>query len=491
MARRALSPCWALAIALLAVGAPFGAGAAPPQEPIVGRGALRGALAKLLADPALQGARSSLLVRDLRRGQDLFAHEADTPRNPASGAKLLTAAAALELIGPAYTFTTSLRGARPSAGVLPADLYLVGGGDPMLGERDLWALVQALVAEGVREVSGDLVLDASRYDDQVWPPAYDQKSSDAAFQAPVAALALGFSVLTLRVHPGSAVGQPARVSVQPQGAPVTVDNQALTGKGSRARLRASVLQGRRGDVVRVRGRIGLAAKRQLIRRRATRPVLLAGATLRQLLEQSGVRLRGTVRVGAAPADLPMLAEHRSRPLAEIVSAMGKYSNNFIAEMLIKELAVASGERPGTSAAGVAAVATLFEQRDLHRVGLQVTNGSGLYDANRVSAHSLVDLLAAVEADPRLGPDFVAGLAVAGRDGTLRQRFRDRRAHSARQHVRAKSGTLSGVASLSGYAWARDGSPLAFACLLEDVRSLEGARRTLDRIAAALARYQPR
>jgi len=189
--------------------------------------------------------------------------------------------------------------------------------------------------------------------------------------------------------------------------------------------------------------------------------------------------------------LTLVASHRSRPLAEIVAGMGKYSNNFIAEMLLKELAVAAGSRPGTSTAGAAVLTRLFETRDLRREGLQVSNGSGLYDANRISARSLVELLASLHGDPRLGPDFVAGLAVAGRDGTLLRRFRDPRARAGRQLVRAKSGTLAGVASLSGYAWARDGTPLAFSCLLEEVRSLEAARVMLDRIATALTRYQPR
>jgi len=452
---------------------------------------MRRALAKLVDGPLLQGVATSLLVRDLRRGRDLFAHGADTPRNPASGTKLLTAAAALAELGPEFTFVTELRGPAPAGGVIPGDLYLVGGGDPMLGERDLWALVQSLAAQGVREVRGDLVLDAGRYDDQVWPPAYEQKSSDAAFQAPVAALAVGYSSVTVQVVPGDAQGKPARVVALPSGAPVTVDNRASTGRGRGARLRVSVVQGRTGDVARVRGRIGLASAPRSYRRRATRPVRLAGGVAQHLMEHAGVRIRGRLRTGPAPEGLTLVASHRSRPLAEIVAGMGKYSNNFIAEMLLKELAVAAGSRPGTSTAGAAVLTRLFETRDLRREGLQVSNGSGLYDANRISARSLVELLASLHGDPRLGPDFVAGLAVAGRDGTLLRRFRDPRARAGRQLVRAKSGTLAGVASLSGYAWARDGTPLAFSCLLEEVRSLEAARVMLDRIATALTRYQPR
>ncbi len=478
------SATWLSALALAAAGTTAQA-AAPSIE---GPQALATEFDAILADPALVGLRTGVLVRDLETGQDLYTRDAAEPMNPASGSKLLTAAAALAALGPATVFQTELRGPAPEGSVLPGDLCLHGGGDPYFLERDLWELVRGLEERGLHELRGDLILDASRYDDRVWPPAYDQKPSDAAYQAPVAALALGFTSLELRVTPGTAVGEPARLTVAPLGAPVVIDNTATTVRGRGARLSVTVVQAAGGDRVSLRGRIGLAQGERVYRRRATRPVRLVAGVLERLLERAGLRLTGQIRYDLCPPAARVLAQHDSPPLRELVALMNKHSNNFMAEMLVKELAAAAGGKPASSARGVAELRRILEARQLWGRRMRVSNGSGLYDANRVTAQDMVGLLQDMAADPELGPEFLASLAVAGRDGSLRHRFDEPGARAGLQKVRAKSGTLARVSTLTGYAVADDGHRLAFSFLFEEVESLPAATRALDRMAAALVRY---
>ena len=459
------------------------------DESIRGAGRLSGTIREVLDDPALQDARISLLVRDLDQDRDLFVHKPLLALNPASGTKVITGSALLSQLGGAYTFVTKVQGLPPDRGAIASDLVLVGGGDPLLRERDLWALTQQLADLGLREVRGDLVLDHTRYDDRIWPPAYEQKGSDAAYQAPVAALAVGFSALRIRVLPGIGAGKAARVSVSPRGAPLTIDNRITTRRGRGARLSVSVVQGRNGDIVRLRGRIGRKHRGKLFMRRATRPVALAGGVFRELLSRAGIVVRGQTRQGRSHEGLKTLAEHRSLSLGILVALMNKHSNNFMAEMLLKELSLARGAEQGSSEEGARALMAFFRERGLPSDGMVLRNGSGLYDANRVSARGLVALLQDMADDPLLGPEFISSLAVAGVDGTLLHRFAERETRPAVSRVRAKSGTLARAISLSGYVWAADSTRLAFACLIEDFRSLAGARRALDRIGALLARYE--
>jgi D-alanyl-D-alanine carboxypeptidase/D-alanyl-D-alanine-endopeptidase (penicillin-binding protein 4) len=192
---------------------------------------------------------------------------------------------------------------------------------------------------------------------------------------------------------------------------------------------------------------------------------------------------GVVAAGGAGVR-PELARVESRPLAQLIHALGKRSDNFCAEMLLKAIGRKETSAAGTSAAGAAAIEAYLRARGAHVPGTRIVNGSGLYDAERLSAFTLTRVLALAHTDPRIGPELVAALAIGGVDGTLHTRFRP---EAPERNVRAKTGTLANVVALAGYLLGP--RPLAFAILVNGLKPGQTgeARARIDSALAPLAK----
>jgi D-alanyl-D-alanine carboxypeptidase/D-alanyl-D-alanine-endopeptidase (penicillin-binding protein 4) len=230
----------------------------------------------------------------------------------------------------------------------------------------------------------------------------------------------------------------------------------------------------------------VAADSRVVRytRRADDPRLLAGYALKALLERASVRVSGDVKLGTARGHV--LAKHSSAPLSTLLYALGKQSDNFYAEMIFRGLGGEAKGRPAKSGDAAEVVTKWLEHVSAGEPGIVIKNGSGLFDANRVTAWSTVELLRWAWLDPSVQPEFVAQLAVGGVDGTLHKRFRS---ELTKRRIRAKTGTLDDVISLSGYLL-RDGGrgPIAFALLFNHVAGKQDtARHAADRFVELVAR----
>jgi D-alanyl-D-alanine carboxypeptidase/D-alanyl-D-alanine-endopeptidase (penicillin-binding protein 4) len=221
-------------------------------------------------------------------------------------------------------------------------------------------------------------------------------------------------------------------------------------------------------------------------KRVDDPQLLAGFALRSMLEESGVKVSGDVKLvpGGKGEKDGVLARHESEALSTLLYALGKNSDNFYAEMIFKSLASEAKARPGKSADSAEIVAKWVEKNDLSDAGFVVKNGSGLFDANRTTAFAMAKLLRFAWQDPNMKSEFVAQLAIGGVDGTLHKRFRNARAHRA---IRAKTGTLDDTIALSGYVLAPPGkSPVAFSILFNKVAgSASVARIAADKLVSTI------
>nr|MDQ3036840.1 D-alanyl-D-alanine carboxypeptidase/D-alanyl-D-alanine-endopeptidase [Myxococcota bacterium] len=197
-----------------------------------------------------------------------------------------------------------------------------------------------------------------------------------------------------------------------------------------------------------------------------------------------IRSGDRVRVGAAPADGALLAQHSSRPLGELISAMGKQSDNFVAEMVFRVLG-AERHRPGRVEDSVAVVREVLRDAGVDPDRVQIVNGSGLFDGNAIASRDLAQLLAWVYQQPGLRPEYVAHLAIGGVDGTLSGRLRDL---PRPRIVRAKTGTLDDAIALSGYVLGPDADrAVAFSVLVNGARGRHGPARALcDGVARAIA-----
>ena len=465
------------------------------QQPARGPAALTTAIDAAIGSrqSSLGSARVGISVVDIASGAIIYERDSLAAYNTASNTKLVTTAAALALLGPDFRLRTeALGGSLSDKGVLSGDLYLRGRGNPGFGVDAMAELVRALEDAGVAAIEGGVVIDQSYFDDVDTPPHFDeQPGENAAFRAPVASTSLNFNMVSLVVRPARSRRGPAHIAVDPESEYIEIDNAVKTVSRGRTRLRLD--QETKGGhlVLRLSGQIRIEARDQRIRLRIPDPTLYLGTAMVARLRRSGIKVGSkVVRAGQAPDDATLLALHESPPLAVLLRGLGKYSNNYVAEMILKVIGaerVARGE-PATWQQGTGAVSHfLTEQAGFAPGSFQYGNGSGLFESNRFTPRQLTQLLRVAYRDFRWGPDYVASLSLGGADGTLSRRFVDT---AAERLIRAKTGTLASVSALSGYA-AHDGrAPVAFAILINDLPPWKGgqARALQDAVAVALVRY---
>ena len=488
--RRALFTAGAL-LALLTLPAPGAADPPPPPRSRAGPGTpstaprvdpapILDAIQKLAADVQRWGGSVGVSVIDLRTGETLAALADHQAYNPASNAKLATAAAALRVLGAQHRFLTGLYGAIEADGV--DDLVLRGDGDPSLRTADLWAMAAELRAAGVRRVRRILV-DQSAFDDRYVPPAFEQQPNEwAVFRAPVSPVSLDENTVIVSVR-GAKAGKDAAVEVEPPGFVELAGTVATTKKDDPDR----VTIGLEAKGARLAGHLaGTVPEGRVVRmaRRVDDPRLLAGYALRAVLRQVGIEVKGEVKIGGE-GRTSLLAAHRSATLAELLFALGKNRDNFYAETLFKAIGERAKGAPRPADAGADAVRRTLEDLGAFEPGVAVKNGSGLFDADRTTPAATTALLRAMWRDTSAAPEYLAQLSIGGVDGTLRSRFRD---FAGTHAIRAKTGTLDAVAALSGYILAPPGrSPLAFAVLVNGIPGkVSAARPSMDRIVEAAA-----
>lgn len=370
-------------------------------------------------------------IRVMDGDRVLYEANAEIPVTPASITKLFTAASALDVLGADARLRTTVRAAAlPVEGVVAGDLWLVGGGDPVLG-TEAWAgqlgsaprlytsldvLADRVVAAGIRRVEGRVVGDESRYDANRYVDTWPDRLIADAEAGPLSALTVNNGFRTWG-HPGIPFDDPA------------------------------------AD---------------------------AAGILAELLAARGVTVTAPAAAGPAGTSAVEVAAVEGPTVGELVHFMLRDSDNGTAELLVKELGLQRfGE--GSTAAGVRAVRELLGGAGIPLAGVTVADGSGLSDAARLTCTAVTTLLTTQAAD-------LAGmLAVAGQDGTLARRFLGT---PVAGRLRAKTGSLDGVAALGGYVDNSSGTTLAFAYVVNGLAHGRSARSLQDALAAALVTTAP-
>ncbi|MBS2029441.1 MAG: D-alanyl-D-alanine carboxypeptidase/D-alanyl-D-alanine-endopeptidase [Deltaproteobacteria bacterium] len=428
--------------------------------------ALRSACEDVVARTTLQRARAGILVAT-EDGKVVYQHDADELLNPASNVKLFSSAAALVRLGPDYRWETDflLRDPIKSNGEVK-DLYVRGNGDPTLGTQQLYEIVAELYHQGLRTITGTIYLDDSYFDGDRVGPGFDQETSDRAYMAPTGALSLNANAVEINVFPGAGSGAPARVELEPASDYFNVTSNAVTVRSSdlgRVQVKLSV-DGEK-QKLEVKGRVPFDKPGTVLYRKVDRPDLYFGATLKQLLKDRGIKFRGKIKHAQTPQDAKIFYGYESDPLAVAVRRMNKTSSNFIAEQLVKTLGANQKGPPGSWTNGVEAIEDFLEQEvGIPRGTYVMKNGSGLNDTNRFSASQIVKLLGYMEKRFQTAPEYLTSLGIAGKDGTVRGRMEGT---DAAGRLRAKTGTLDGVTSLSGIVESVGGQKFLFAMVVND------------------------
>lgn len=427
-------------------------------------------------------------LRDLGSGRELAGEGATKQLNPASNQKLVTAAVALSELGPDFHYHVGVLG-QLEDGTAPR-LVLRGDGDPTFSYADLRGFAERLVALGLKKVSGDVLVDQSAFDDQYTPPAFDQQPGEwAAFRAPVSAVSLDRNSTTLHVFP-TQPGQLARVEFEPPGY-VSVQGEVRTEKGKkRDHVGLTMKPHGLGLGAQVSGGLPAGDTVVHITRRIDNPEIYAAVVLKHALQSLGVEVLGEPKRGGEDETAELVGRD-SVPLATLVQQLGKASDNFYAETLFKTLGAVKRGRPGSAENAAQVAFDWLKLRQLADDGLRISNGSGLYDANRVSARTFTRVLEMAYLDPAISRAYQDQLAIGGLDGTLRTRFF---ALKNRRSVRAKTGTLNKVTALSGYVFGPEQETgVAFSILVTGTSDHAGARQRIDALVLELsdALWQPK
>jgi D-alanyl-D-alanine carboxypeptidase/D-alanyl-D-alanine-endopeptidase (penicillin-binding protein 4) len=487
--------------AILAVVAVLAYASAPRPAPAAAQGPAPGAVPAghdvqtplvLALEPQVAAALrvSSALgvhVIDLESGATVYAYSPDEPRVIASNTKLLTTAATLHALGPAYFFETRLVSRGPVAGgILDGDLGVVGGGDPSISGRaydgDAFAVFRGwareLAARGIRKVRGDLYLDSGLFEALEIHPGWPRAQLSSWYEAPIAALSFSDNCILVRVSPGRA-GQPAVVETIPPVPIFRIDNTARTTAPSRRR-RGHLSISRLDDLLRVAGTISTSDGPFDTWITVPDPVVYFGEALRIALAGEGIELAGRLRpVERLPGPVwERVAVFRSDLLSAVEVCL-KHSQNFYAESMVKLLGARRCGR-GSWGEGVRAVSEFLAGLGVPRATFRLADGSGMSRENEVPPRALTTLLRVMYFQPE-GEAFARALPFGGEDvGGWKRRFA---APPYRGNVWAKTGTLEGVSALSGYARAVSGRLYAFSILLN--RTHGDAHHAQDRIVMAL------
>ena len=401
----------------------------------------------------------SIVVRDAASSNTLLQLNAAMPRSPASTMKILPTWAALDLLGPAYAWKTRAWTDVPVVkGVLKGNLYLQGGGDPLLTIERWWRFVNDLRQTGLRVIEGDIVIDQTRFSAlSERPEDFDGKFWKTYNVLPDAML-VNWQSSDFTIRPADD-GNGVDITIQPYPEGLVVDNRVklVTGRCVGRNSQVSyAIEPARPDRVVATGRLSASCGPQSQRLAIMDPAQYAYGTFVTLWRQQGGQFRGGMLRAPTPPAARLLLTHESEPLSEIVRVTNKYSSNMMARSLLLALAAEMHGTPATTAAGQETIVDWLKTRGLVLPELVIGNGSGLSREARISADSMAKLLIGAR-QSRFAPEFLTSLSLGGLDGTLEKRFQNVDDPS---RVRMKTGTLKDVSCLAGYVTGKTGKVYA-------------------------------
>ncbi len=423
----------------------------------------------------------AVLLKDGQQS-NLISHRSDVKMIPASVTKLATGAAFIKGFPPGTKFKTALwTDGQIQGATLSGNLCVKGVGDPSFVSENLWFLVNHFLRNEVRKVSGDLIVDDSVFDDLRFDPSRRPERVDRAYDSPVGGLSFNWNTVNVFVRPTSP-GSPAKAFADPENDYIVLENKAQTVKGVVNTLVVERLNQKDGrNKIRVSGKIGSSVPEIISYKSISEPDLWFGYNLKSFLAQRNVTVSGQIKRGKCNEAGRMLAESEARNSEVILADMNKFSNNFVAEMITKQMGLELA-RPGTIANGMKVIRKSLLDLGLAENEFHLINPSGLTDDNLMTAQSIVLLLTKMQKDFRVFPEFLFSLPISGTDGTLKRRFKGT---PAERWVRAKTGLLNKAVALAGYAGRPDGGLVAFAFMFNGQGDDAKLRSLFDETVIAL------
>lgn len=456
-------------------------------------------LGAIVKDPAVRSAKIGIVVESMATGKSIFEFNPDRPLVPASNMKLLTSAAALIVLTPDFRYETRLvTNGSVRSGILHGDLIVEGSGDPTISgyfnDNDpVWVFkdwVKRLSGMGIKEVRGDLVIDNAAFPEDPYGDGWNLDDANRCFCAPRDAFTFNNNCIQLDIIPPAHKGQGFRFVIEPVSDYIRLVNRLNSRKGAGGDgIRFHYADPRTLEVLGSRNP-GSSATIHYVPVRY--PGEFGGFILKETLASGGITMTGNIlcartcpnttdiaqRKKGGP--LETLAVYRSVKLSEIIKVINKLSNNLYSEMLLFAIGRSAGNAYSTRNAASVALDAL-EKAGIDTRGIVMADGCGLSRLNLVTPRQLAHVLQIMAGSP-YSACFIESLPIMSTDGTLKRRLKGSRASGL---VRAKTGTINGVRSLSGYMTTYNDENLVFSIISNGHTSTAAVDRMVDRIILRL------
>jgi len=419
----------------------------------------------------IPAAAVGVYVQEAGAGPVLVASNETVPFNPASTMKLVTSNAALELLGPTFTWKTQAYADGVQSGdVLHGDLIIKGSGDPKLVLENFWMFLRKIRARGIREIRGNLLLDRSAYEEAAYDPALFDGDPMKPYNVGPDALLLNYKTISFRFIPDEARGA-VSVTADPPLAAYPLYAPRLS-NGDCGDWRGKLMAAIDSNSARFNGVYSAACGERVWH---VHPHLMSHTqyfdlAFRRFWADLGGTLKGETRSGLLTPTARLVTEWDSAPLSDVIRDINKFSNNVMARQLLLTMSNSILKLPANTERGAALVRTWLAGKGIDAPELSIENGSGLSRTERISAQSMGRLLAAAFQSPTM-PEFLASLSLVGYDGTMRQRLTTQTV-AGKAHV--KTGMLNEVRTIAGYVLAASGKRYVVVCMINHMNALRGS-----------------
>ncbi len=410
-------------------------------------------LEKELKKISKSGTRVSAQIVNLTNTRTLLSLNPDQALNPASSIKLATAYTALKRLGIGYQYETSF------FTDLKGSICVKGSGDPSLVTEDLWIIAEELKRKGVDSFKGKMIIDASAFDDEILSESQQDEGTERAYNAPVYGVNINYNTVTVFVNAIKGKSE-ARIALD-----TPYEFLKLEGKVAvSSQKSAEVTWNKKKNTIFLGGKISEVQGEWRKPFRINDPETAFFQAIKLRFQERGIETNQLTQAQVGTCSGEALVSYRAKSLPEIIRLMNKYSNNFIADALVKTISHEVNRGPGTQKGGIDIIKDELKKIgiDLTAKGRSLTSGSGLTQENALSAGDFIRLLKVVHQEKNTQPEFFASLPIAGRDGTLKRKYVK---SDVEEKLRGKTGSLTGVKSLVGVYPNRDSEWIGIALIV--------------------------
>ena len=442
----------------------------------------------LLSDSIFSATKCGIKIVSLGNGEVFYERDADMLLRPASNMKLLTTSAALSFLGKQFSLYTRLYAdSLITDSVEHGNIYIKGLGDPDFNSAQLQELLSAIRNRGIKKIEGNIVGDARYFDNKNWGVGWMWDDEPFGFAAYTSPLSINRNCVDVTVSPGVNTGDSARVTIDPPTRYVSVENNATTTLDTLpGSIEISRKFAERLNVVTVNGAIPRNAAAQKDPITILNPELYFLTLAQEELARQHVAFGGKLLLDSVPHNAILLAQH-VQPIDSMMTYLNKVSDNLSAENTLKILGAEQYGVPGTTEHGIWAVNHFLTSVGVDTTKLLMVDGSGVSHYNLLTPNIYINLLRGMYSRKDIFELYYSTLPNAGVDGSLESRMKDT---PAQNNLHAKTGTISGVSSLTGYVRTADGEIVAFSMMMQNyIGSSEPYRKTQDAIGVLMAGFR--